>query len=131
MKRWHLVLLLTVVLAGCWGEPQQTDLPGVYAFAKDGVRQEITIDADGSYTNSLYRDGALVWSDKGRWEYGRLKGKPMMVTFEQFRNGVKDRQPFPGVRGFWAVEPERSWRGAIVFCFDLDLGHYFERVAVR
>jgi hypothetical protein len=117
-----LLLVSVVAFAGCSRGFDRAELPGVYSFEVDGVKQEVTIEADGKYANVLYREGRLVWSDRGEWAYEEHNGK-VGVTLGKFRFGIPGHS---AVSGYWFVSPEKSFSGARRLCFDLDLDRCFE-----
>lgn len=116
------LVLLAVMLAGCSRGLDKTELPGLYRFASDSLKQEVTVGADGTYVNTLYRDGKLVWLDQGDWAYEEQRGKTG-VTFSKFRFGIPGHSTNPG---YWFVVPEKAFTGAKKLCFDPDLDHCFE-----
>ena len=120
-----MLVVLFVALAGCSRTPTQEELPGLYVFEQSDSRQEIGIKSDGSYTNSYIREGILVWSDVGRWEYEK-SGNVYGVTFSLFHVGIPDDYKTRG-RGFWFVPAEKDMFGSIALCFDLDLNRCFQR----
>ena len=71
MMNRSLLFLLVLAVAGCTRGMDKAEIPGLYEFGIDNVKQKITIGADGKYTNAFYRDGALVWSDQGAWTRNR------------------------------------------------------------
>jgi hypothetical protein len=117
-----LLLLLLVALAGCSRELDTAGLPGVYRYEGDGVKQEITVSANGKYRNVLYLEDRLMWSDEEDWEYEQVSGK-FGITFSKFRFGIPGHRP---LSGYWFVEPERSSSGVKRLCFDPDLNRCFE-----
>lgn len=136
----YLVLLLALVLASCSRGVEQPELPGRYEFLLDNMKQQITIGADGKYTNAFYRDGALVWSDQGKWTYEKSAGEKG-VAFAEFRFGIPEYSParlgspeYSGMpklpdsssRSLWYVVPEKTFTGTRTLCFDPDLGRCFQ-----
>lgn len=135
----YLVLLLALVLASCSRGVEQPELPGQYEFSLDNMKQQIMIYADGKYSNAFYRDGALVWSDQGRWTYEKLAGEKR-IAFAQFKFGIPEYSParfgdpeyseMPKLsessgRSFWFVAPEKTLTGIRELCFDPDLDRCF------
>lgn len=136
----YLVLLFALVLASCSRGVEQPELPERYEFSLDNMKQQITIGADGKYTNAFYRDGALVWSDQGKWTYEELSGEKR-IAFAQFRFGIPEYSParsgapeyseMPKLpessgRSFWFVVPEKTLAGIRELCFDPDLDRCFQ-----
>ena len=135
-----LVFLLAFLLASCSRSVERSELLGQYEFSLDNMKQKITIDADGKYTNAFYRDSALVWSDQGRWTYEKLTGEKR-IAFAQFRFGIPEYSParfgapeyseMPKLpessgRSFWFVVPEKTLTGIRELCFDPDLDRCFQ-----
>lgn len=116
------LMLFMVAIAGCSRGFNKAELPGIYAFERDSLKQEITISADGKYLNTLYLDGKPAWSDQGGWVYEDLSGKTG-ATFTKFRFGVPGHAAVPG---YWFVVPEKSVTGVRRLCFDPDLDRCFE-----
>jgi hypothetical protein len=108
--------LCVLALAGCTREVDKAELPGRYEFSVDNLKQQITISADGKYTNALYRDGTLSWSDQRTWDYEKVQGK-FGVTFNEFRFGIPGYSSQPG---YWFVVPEKTLTGVKELCFDPD-----------
>jgi len=136
----YLALLFALVLAGCSRSVEQSELTGQYEFSLENMKQQITIGADGKYTNAFYRDGALVWSDQGRWTYDKLAGKKG-VAFAEFEFGIQEyspaklgnpeysgmpRLPDSSSRSLWYVVPEKTLTGVRELCFDPDLDRCFQ-----
>ena len=127
-----LFLLCALVVAGCSREVGQPELPGQYEFSLDNMKQQVTVGADGKYSNAFYRDGALVWSDQGIWVYEESAEKKG-VAFAEFRFGIPEyssnRTQGLGLvvpdRGLWFVVPERTLTGIKEICFDPDLDRCF------
>lgn len=94
--------------------------PGIY-IAKEGmVTQELELDVNGEYINSIYENGCLQWIEKHSWTYEESMGG---VVFSNFRFALNDT---PSFSGYWFVEPERSITGAIRLCYDPDLRRCFQ-----
>lgn len=136
----YLVLLLALALAGCSRSVEQSEVPGLYEFALDNMRQQVTVSAEGKYVNAFYRDGALVWSDQGQWTYEKSAGEKG-IAFAEFRFGIPEYSPaslggpeYSGMpklpdssnRGLWYVVPEKTLTGTRKLCFDPDLGRCFQ-----
>lgn len=135
-----LSLILILVLAGCSREVDQSELPGQYQFSLDNMRQQVTVSTEGKYVNAFYRDGALVWSDQGKWAYETSAGKKG-VAFAEFRFGIPEysparldsheyseipKLPDSSSRSLWYVVPEKTITGTRELCFDPDLGRCFQ-----
>jgi len=118
----YLVLLLALVLASCSRGVEQPELPGQYEFSLDNMRQQVTISVDGKYANAFYRNGALVWSNQGKWTYEESAGKKG-VAFAEFRFGIPE---YSSVQGLWFVVPEKTLAGIRELCFDQDLERCFQ-----
>ncbi len=118
--RWRRLILPSVLaLSGCSSHVEKGELSGSYEFALGGLRQVVVIDEEGQYTNTLYENGAPVWSDQQSWTYeGDKKG----VTFTGFRFGISDYSASPGL---WFVVPRKTLGGTKELCFDADLGRCF------
>ena len=120
MKR-SLLSIFVLALFGCSLAVEKAEVPGLYEFAIDNLKQQITIGADGKYVNAFYRGGALVWSDQGAWTYEEQKGK-LGVTLAKFRFGIPGHSSEPG---HWFVVPEKTLTGGKTLCFDPDLARCF------
>ena len=116
-----ILLLFGLALAGCSPKVGKSELGGQYAVTIDGERQTIRINSNGTYDNEFYRENSLVWHSRNRWSYKREPGLGDAITFDEFQFGLKAYDN--GTRGFWIVDPERSWSGAIELCFDPDLNN--------
>jgi|SRR5262252_5796291 len=116
---WGRFILL-FALSGCSSGVERTAVPGSYEFALDGFRQVLVIGEDGRYTNTLYKDGAAVWSDQEAWVYENEMGG---VTLSGFRFGIPEYTSRP--RGLWFVVPSKTLSGTKQLCFDDDLGRCF------
>jgi hypothetical protein len=116
-------VLLVLSLSACRDSETLGDVAGAYSYEENGEAQAVTVEKDGSYVNSYFRDGSLVWRDEGRWQRDEIDGE-RGVTFAEFRFGFAGHSGRPG---YWFVAPERSFSGNMRLCFDLDLGHCFER----
>jgi hypothetical protein len=114
--------LLVLAIVGCSRGVEQRELPGQYEFSLDGMRQRVTIDADGKYSNVFYRDGALVWSDQGKWTYEESAGKKG-IALSEFRFGIPE---YSSRRGLWFVVPEKTLTEVKELCFDSDLDRCFK-----
>jgi len=115
-----MVVLASIAVRGCSREIDSRDLPGKYSVTIDGQRQVLDLRTDGSYENTFYRDGRLVWSLTEKWSYEVSEDRDReVVTFSRFKFGVAGYSSSP--MGFWPVEPERAFSGAIEFCFDPNL----------
>jgi hypothetical protein len=121
MMNHSLLFLLVLAIAGCTRGMDKAEVPGIYEFGIDNLKQQITIGADGKYSNAFYQGGALVWSDQGAWTYEEQKGKPG-ITFAKFRFGIPGHASEPG---YWFVVPEKTLTGVKALCFDLDLDRCF------
>jgi hypothetical protein len=115
-------LLVAALLAACSCGVKQSQLSGKYSAAIGREHQTLQLNRNGTYENAFYRGEKLVWRYGDRWSYGRetaFKGEAA-VTFDHFRFGLSgyDSEHV----GFWPVQPERSWSGAVELCFDPDLG---------
>jgi hypothetical protein len=119
--KYSAVLLLAFLLGGCSRGLDRADLPGVYVFDGSGLRQQITLNMNGEYLNALYADGALSWTETGKWIYEQ-QGSKSGVTFSNFRFGLKDTSDRPGL---WFVVPEKTIAGQKQLCFDIDLNRCF------
>ena len=123
-----LFLLFALVVAGCSRGVGQPELPGQYEFSLDNMKQQVTVGADGKYSNAFYRDGILVWSEQGTWTYDvEEKG----IGFAEFRFGIpeysfnRDLGFAVPERGLWFVVPEKTFTGVKKLCFDPDLDRCF------
>ncbi len=133
MKNLNLMLLLALAVVSCFRGVTKAELPGFYEFQIKNVKQQITVGADGTYTNALYRDGALVWSDQETWSYDEWDGEKG-ICFNEFRFGIPDHDFTPWFldlgrssrRGFWFVVPEKTPSGIRELCFDPDLDRCFQ-----
>jgi hypothetical protein len=123
MKLGPGILALALALAACGEGEIAGDVAGSYRFEGNGEAQAVTVGEDGSFANSYFRDGSLVWRDKGTWERDEAGGEEG-ITFSKFRFGLADHAAQPG---YWFAVPERSLSGNMRLCFDPDLGHCFER----
>lgn len=112
-----------VLLSACGEQNPLADVAGTYRFEGSAEVQEISVESDGHYANSYFRDGGLVWRDEGEWEPDEVAGEKG-VTFAEFRFGLAGHSTRPG---YWFVVPERSFFGNARLCFDPDLGYCFER----
>ena len=118
-----MILLLSAITlaAGCSAKVNKNDLAGQYEVVIDNEKQIIQINPDGTYDNAFHKGKSLVWHYRNRWRYGN---EPALSTdaivFEGFHFGLNGYNR-NGLAGFWPVEPERSWSGAIELCFDPDL----------
>lgn len=128
----HLtVIFLVLLLSGCFRGVNKADLPGTYAFEENGLKQEITINANGRYSNTLFSNGAVIWSDAGGWVYETVAGETG-ITFGDFRSGVDDTSVKFGLDktfnlpGYWFVVPERTFFGHKQICFDKDANKCFQ-----
>jgi hypothetical protein len=119
MKSRILLVLLTLV--GCSDAVEKSQIPGVYEFALNDLRQTIEIAADGRYTNTFQKAGVTVWSDQQAWVYEAQGGKDG-VTFTGFRFGIPGH---PSAPGMWFVVPDKRFSGAKELCFNSDLGRCF------
>jgi hypothetical protein len=114
-------LLFVTFLGACSSSVDQNALSGKYSAAIGPEHQTLQLNRNGTYENAFYRGEKLVWRYEDRWSYGRdaaFKGEAAL-TFDHFRFGLAgyDNQPV----GFWPVQPERAWSGAVELCFDPDL----------
>lgn len=119
MMRRGLILISLLALGGCSSRVEPEELQGSYEFALDGLRQVVVISGGGRYTNTLYNEGAPVWSDQRLWMY---EGNRNGVTFTDFRFGIPGHSPLPAL---WFVVPRKRLNGAKELCFDADLGRCF------
>ncbi len=117
-------LLFVLALAGCTRGVDKAELPGRYEFSIDNLKQQITINADGTYTNAVYRDGTLSWSDQQTWDYEKVRGE-FGVTFNKFTFNIPG---FSSGSGYWFVVPEKTLTGTKELCFDPDLYRCFKAV---
>ena len=99
------------------------DVAGTYRFEGSAEVQEISVESNGHYVNSYFRDGSLIWRDEGKWQRDEVGGE-QGITFSKFRFGLPDQSARPG---YWFVVPERVLFGNVRLCFDPDLGYCFER----
>jgi hypothetical protein len=124
MTRSLLLIFLIFILAvaGCSRGVDKAELPGRYEFSLDNMKQQVTIGADGKYSNALYRGGALVWSEQGVWTYyeAAKKGRTE-IMLDKFRFGI----PEYASGGSWFVVPEKTLTGVKALCFDPDLNRCF------
>jgi hypothetical protein len=109
------------LLTGCARQVGKDDLPGTYEFTLDAVKQTVVVSQDGQYTNTLYKDGLVVWSDRQQWTYEQQAGK-YGITFAAFRFGIPGHSAEPGL---WFVVPSKTLAGSKELCFDTDLGRCF------
>ena len=123
LKLSCLAIAVGIGIDGCSNDVSESDLPGRYEFVASKMQRVITIESDGQYRNSFVQNGAVVWTDVGSWKSETVNGV-RGITFEQFRFGIPGHR---SSKGFWIVKPEKLMWGAIKLCFDLDLGHCFER----
>jgi hypothetical protein len=114
-------MLAALVVGGCSSGVEQSELPGQYEFSLEGMKQQVTVSADGKYSNAFYRDGAPVWSDQGTWTFEESAGKKG-IAFMEFRFGIPE---YSSNRGLWFVVPEKTLTGVKELCFDSDLGRCF------
>jgi hypothetical protein len=116
-------ILFAAVFAysGCSGKVSKSDLPDTYRFSIADVTQVVVVDADGKYKNTLFKDGAAIWSDEHSWTYEAHSGEKGVV-FQKFRFGIPGRSSIPG---WWFVVPSKTLRGFKELCFDPDLGYCF------
>lgn len=114
------LLTATTLAAGCSAKVNKNDLVGHYTVVVHSEKQIIQINSDGTYDNEFRRGDSLVWRYRDRWSYGDVPGLGNdAITFDGFRFGLNGYGK--DVAGFWPVEPEYSWSGAIELCFDPDL----------
>ncbi len=118
---WKLALLLLLLLAGCSRSVEKGQVPGVYEFALDGLKQTIVVEYGGRYTNTLDENGVAVWTDQQTWTYETQSGDTG-VTFTHFRFGIPGYASAPGL---WFVVPSKAMSGSKKLCFDADLGRCF------
>lgn len=136
IMRLRFLLLLALAVSGCDLPVDQAELPGLYEFQLNNVKQQVTITGDGKYTNAFYRDGELIWLDQGDWTYERdTRG----VTFEKFRidipghdiasvrryGGIPKYGDVP-IRGYHFFVPEKTLFGIKKLCFDRDVDFCFK-----
>lgn len=114
-------LIFALLIAGCSRGVEQSEFQGRYGFSLEGMKQQVTVDAGGGYSNEFYLDGALVWSSQGRWTYEESVGKKG-IAFAGFKFGVPEYASRPGL---WFVVPERTFFGVKELCFDPDLNRCF------
>ena len=113
-------MILALAVAGCSRGVDRGEVPGRYQFSLDNIKQQVTLAVDGKYTNALYRDGALVWSEHGVWTYEEAQGhKGIMLS--KFKFGISEYAS----GGSWFVVPEKTLTGTNVLCFDPDLDRCF------
>jgi hypothetical protein len=122
MMRQILQLFLLSIIAGCSFSLGKNDLPSSYRFISGNLKQEISISANGNYSNVFYREGVVVWSDQSKWEYENHAGD-FGVVFANFRFGFEERSD---LIGYWFVVPEKNFTGVKKLCFDPDLNQCFE-----
>jgi hypothetical protein len=115
-------MLAALVVAGCSSGVEQSELPGQYEFFLGDMKQQVTVSADGKYSNAFYRGGARVWSDQGAWTVEESAGKKG-IAFKEFRFGIPE---YSSNRGLWFVVPEKTLTGVKELCFDSDLGRCFQ-----
>jgi len=120
--KYSIMVLLAFLLGGCSRVVDEADLPGVYVFEGNKLRQQITLKKNGEYLNALYGGGVLSWTETGTWVYEQEGGKSG-ITFSKFKFGLKDT---PDVPGYWFVVPEKTIAGRRQLCFDIDLNRCFE-----
>lgn len=121
MRNVVLYLLLVPLVGACARPLEKTEVLGTYEFVLGSVREVVVIGDDGKYTNSLYENGTLVWSDRGEWTYEQ-QPSDTGVTFTAFRFGIPGHSAQPGL---WFVVPSKTLTGGKELCFDLDLGRCF------
>jgi hypothetical protein len=119
--KYRVILLSALLLTACSRQVEKTELPGLYEFVVEDLKQQINIATDGKYVNTLYRGGAVVWSDQSVWRYEVRDGEGAVV-FSRFRFGIPGHS---SVAGLWYVVPEKTFSGAKDLCFDPDLGLCF------
>ena len=117
------MLLLFLGVTGCSRSVGKAEMPGVYEFRIDNIRQQITVRSDGTYANVFYRGNVLVWSDHGAWTYEDHQGNEG-ILFAKFRFGIPEHS---ALRGFWFVVPGKTIAGDKELCFDPDLNQCFRQ----
>jgi hypothetical protein len=122
MIKWTLLFATMLLTIACSRRISPADLPGVFTAQMGAVSQQISVRADGTYSNVLYRDGKIEWSDENRWA-SELHSGTAGITFTEFRFGVPG---YNARKGYWFVEPEWSFFGVKKLCFDPDLDRCFE-----
>jgi hypothetical protein len=120
MKPQVGLLLISLTVSGCARTLQEAELPGRYEFQINNLKQQVTVSGDHKYTNVLYRDSVVVWSDHGTWTYDERR---VGVTFGQFRFGIPGHSAQPG---YWFVVPQKTFTGTKQLCFDPDLDRCFK-----
>jgi hypothetical protein len=111
-----------IFIAGCQRSVAVADFPGTYVTIVENIKQEIKVQPDGTYTNTAYRSGALLWSDSQKWQHEEQLGK-VGITFTKFRFEIPGHSTYPG---YWFVVPSRSLFGTKRLCYDIDLDRCFE-----
>jgi hypothetical protein len=115
-------IFFSLALAACSRSVTKGDLPGVYVAKEGDITQELRLEQNGTYVNTLYINGSVQWSENQSWIYEVHDGKSGTV-FSKFRFGLKDT---PSSAGYWFVEPVKSAAGGIQLCYDPDLGRCFQ-----
>ena len=77
-----MTLAVILVFTGCSWEVDKSDLPGIYEFEENGVKQQVTMMANGEYTNALYVKDTLSWTDTGNWNYEEHAGEIGVCIFK-------------------------------------------------
>lgn len=115
-------IFFSLALVACSRSINKGDLPGFYVATEADITQELNLDSNGTYTNTLRINGLMQWTEKQSWTYEVYSGN-VYVVFSRFRFGLKDT---PSSSGYWLAEPVKSFSGNIRLCYDPDLGRCFQ-----
>jgi hypothetical protein len=120
--------IVLVMLCGC-GEITRSELLGKYVadYSSDDT---IEVLNDGTYVHRFRGEdgaGATLREERGRWEYEKFRGEPMMTFTDFVQSSPED--PLPKRQGLWGVRPERrTLRWSIRLVVNRDLDRYYVKM---
>lgn len=125
-----VVLLFATVFLGCSSKVNYDDVIGSYKVRYPYGTEELQLNKDGTYTQSVLIDGeAKAIANKGRWEFDKNESKVTLI------NAMLVDDFFGHLRkNYWKIEPglsvftAKSFTGKISLMVNPDQGFAYNKV---
>jgi len=129
---WRILAVLSILAVGCRGTVPRERLVGTYRVAYGYGAEQLTLNADGTYTQEFAATGeAFRAINQGRFDFRTgdfWDGELLQLHNPVIVDELGKRSAMARSSGVWAMPVRRTWGGQPRFPINEDMGLEFNRV---